>query len=140
MDQVEGRPRVGLRWVLVGVVVLAIAAIVALLAFNDSHPESPEELLDAYISALNNDDRDAMVELIHRDVEATKEISEKLAKFGGQNIEVTDVDIKITGLGGDVAEVKVTGRGDGGPYAESLHFSGDEFGDWYLDLGHVKVP
>lgn len=138
MNRVGSRRRLPLRWILVGVGVVIVIAGALLVILPSSHPRSPEELLDSYISALNDNDADEVASLIHRDVDATSDIELKLAKFGGQNIDVTNADISRTGMGGFGADVRVVGSGDRGPYRESLHFSADEFGDWYLDLGKVK--
>lgn len=114
---------------------LGLAVVVAAIALlYEPRPTSPQEALDAYIVALNDNDAGALQRLVREDVDATAQIEAKLTKFGGQNLEVTDVEINITGFG-FVAEVEVTGRGERGPYRESLQFSGDEFGDWYISLG-----
>lgn len=84
--------------VLVGVAALAIAVIVAVFAFSGGRPDSPEELLDAYISTLTMRTLTRVSELIHCDVDTTKEISEKLAELGGQNIDVTNADIETPDL------------------------------------------
>jgi hypothetical protein len=106
----------------------------AYFVFSGNPPRSPEEAIEAYIAALNDDDPRALARLAHRDVDASAQIEEKLDAFGGQNIQVTHVEVTVTGFG-HAAEVDVTGHGDHGDYSESLHFSGDEFGEWHIDLG-----
>lgn len=125
------------RWLIsvVAAVAVVLGGMVAYFALANGEPSSPEEVLDAYIVGLNEMDADALSRLAHRDVDASSQIQERLAKLGGQAIHVTKVEIKRTGLGNDNAEVSVSGQGDRGAYHEDLVFSADEFGVWYVNWG-----
>jgi hypothetical protein len=117
---------------------VALAALLGLAGCNggDSEPKagSDRETVEAYITALNERDTDALLKLDGATGPAAERDAEKVIKEkGGRGLKVDAIRIDYD-LGPDVGSAKITAKDDkGADYSESLTITRDG-GKWYLTV------
>lgn len=119
--------------------VLGTLAVLALCAGCSPGPSvsvSPEAVVEAYITALNDRDRAAVEDLIEPEHTARNMVAEQLIDDrGGRHVSVANIMVQQH-FGPYHATAQVTGTDAEGLYQEQLYLSrrGDR---WYLTMGRT---
>ncbi|MFE7773304.1 hypothetical protein ACFU5O_05305 [Streptomyces sp. NPDC057445] len=120
----------------------AVAGVIALLVAGCSDDDagapagakSERGAVDAYISALNARDTDALADLAPPGNEAAREAAALVGAKGGRSLTIKSVDISHE-FGPDFAAAHVVSRGkDGKELLDDLTLSRSS-GHWYVAIG-----
>jgi hypothetical protein len=116
------------KWLLGGVIVLAM------LAAETGGRESRESLVEAYLTALQAGDAEAMLSLVGPNVDARVAVADEIQRDGGK--ELKNVTVRYLEEFGSSMMVAVNGvfAGDGSTFVTTIPMS-RENGRYYLSLG-----
>ncbi|WP_283133179.1 hypothetical protein [Rhizohabitans arisaemae] len=100
--------------------------------------DTPRDVVDAYVTALNEEDTEALNRLIPPGNNADAEIEELLKAHGGKEITLSEAAITSEDFR-KVATARLSGVGTAGSYSETLTIT--QNGDrWYVALGRNPDP
>ncbi|MEU4425498.1 hypothetical protein AB0F81_33160 [Actinoplanes sp. NPDC024001] len=118
---------------------LPVVAVLALLGGCTSSPTdgmTKEEVVDAYVQAIQDGDRVRLVELNDPRLDRHAPIDVRIAAVGDREwsgSRITWVEHPVTGQF-DSARITATGP-DGEPISDQVHVTLGDDGSWYLSLG-----
>lgn len=114
-------------------------AVLALLTGCSSAPTdgmTKEEVVDAYVVAMQDGDRVRLAELNNPRLDRLDEIDTKIAAIGGRDwlgTRIAWLEHPVTGQF-DTARITATDR-DGRPIADQVSMTTDDDGNWTVNLG-----
>ncbi|TYB48891.1 hypothetical protein [Actinomadura chibensis] len=116
----------------VGALVIVVAALAVWLWPDKGGASNPRAIARSYVQTLNDRDSDGLKKLYYPSdrSQAKNEINALLSKYGGKKIRVTRMDV-VQEFGPDMAQVKIIGTSNAGPYTEALDTAKRD-GAWYL--------
>ncbi|WP_127087651.1 hypothetical protein [Dulcicalothrix desertica] len=132
---------------------LSVVLAIFLISFNSLvsyGADSPDQVIEQYLLALENKDEDSILKLIPREYSAKLAVEDKIVEFGGNKIQERKIiynKIKPVYLTANVQGFYTNSNGVRKKFEDTLIISyrGGSLlelnkGRWYLKLGNGNVP